>query len=99
MLSGRVEQHGRYKQAKPLKIIWAWVYLLREDRQDSFLVEDTHKLGLLKFHAVLNKIFCLPLVLEDWELFWYQEKSAFIMQPQPPSDNPRHNGFVSWVTD
>lgn len=40
MLSGRVEQHGRYKQAKPLKIIWAWVYLLREDRQDSAILED-----------------------------------------------------------
>lgn len=40
MLSGRVEQHGRYKQAKPLKIIWAWVYLLREDWQDSAILED-----------------------------------------------------------
>lgn len=40
MLSGRVEQHGRYKQAKPLKIIWSWAYLLREDCKDSFIVEE-----------------------------------------------------------
>lgn len=40
MLGGRVEQHGRYKQAKPWKIIWAWAYLLREDGKGSLIVED-----------------------------------------------------------
>lgn len=89
MLSGRVEQHGRYKQAKPLKIIWAWVYLLREDRQDSAILEDPNffcgKLMLLK-----SKIFSFPIVLEDCELFCYQVKSAFILQARPPPDNHRH---------
>lgn len=80
------------KSSGPECIYW------REDRQDSAILEDPN-FFCGKLMPFKSKIFSLPIVLEDCELFCYQVKSAFTLQTWPPPDNHRHNGFVSWVTD